>query len=44
VGVGPVEAASGATPISARQRSVKNAATLSSVTIPLGRYQCQTLL
>ena len=36
--------ASGGTPISARQRSVKNAATLLSVTIPFGRYQCQTLL
>src|SRR5512132_708210 len=34
-------AASGGTPISARQRSVKNAATLLSVTIPFGRYQCQ---
>ena len=36
--------ASGATPTSARLRSVKNSAMRLRATIPLGRYQCQTLL
>src|SRR5439155_22651298 len=35
---------SGGSPIIARMRPMKNPATASSATIPLGRYHCQMLL